>query len=176
MLSLVFSWLFYLSLYLFWVCPSDSSVMLHPLPSPHSLFLLWLSLFFSSSSSSYSSSSLPSSPHASLLPNTDLRASPLSPSRRVHLLWAHAAWSAPTPDWQVLERSEGRRAGEVNWTDCDETHLGFPENPPPLVILPSHLESANGRMEGWRDGGRDERVWGEGVLVCGFACCVRVWS
>lgn len=144
-----------------------SSVWTSGLSSLHCLFLLDRPVALQLSSSFYSSVFT----SASVPPNSVVRAFPFIPPRRVHLLRTHATRSAPKPDWQVHERGEDCRAGEVK---SDKSvvmrHFSFAD-------ICRHLRSLKrmeGRLEGWRDG---QKGVGEGVglLVCGVACCVQVW-
>lgn len=76
------------------------------------LLALFSSCAFSSSSCS-SSLCFSLSTSTSVPPKNIIREFFLSSLRRLHLLWTHATRSATTPDWQVLERDEDCRAGEV---------------------------------------------------------------
>lgn len=99
----------------------------------------------------------------------------LSP-RRLHLLRTHATRSAPTPDWQVYERVQDCRAGEVKsdrvqWETLALQTFAATSDPP---LPPTEVSGLKWRDGWWREGGT---VWGnegEGVLVCGVACCVQV--
>lgn len=125
---------------------------------------LALSLFSSSTSTSvFHSPHLPPS-----LSNNIIREFFLSPHRRLHFLRTDATRSAPTPDWQVHERVQDCRAREVTSDRVQWGVLSFAD-------ICHHWWSSS--LEGWwRDGKTSGGDVGEGVLVCGVACCVQVWS
>lgn len=99
--------------------------------------------------------------------------------RRVHLLRTHATRSAPKPDWQVHERGKGCRAGEVKsdrvkWDTLALQTSAAASDP---LLSPTEVSGLKANERGMVEGRWDSwKSVGEGVLVCGVACCVQVWS
>lgn len=94
--------------------------------------------------------------------------------RRLHLLRTHATRSAPTPDWQVYERVQGCRAGEVKsdrvqWETLALQTCAATSDP---LLPPTEVSGLN--VEGWMMEGRRDclREWRGGCtgLWCGMLC------